>query len=144
MHQPQVKPPVVYWIVATVAVLWNAMGAFDYLATQYRIESYMSQFTEEQLAYFLGFPAWADAVWAIAVWGSLLGSLALLLRKVWAVWLFGAAILGLLLSSIHSFVLTDGMAVMGTQGAVFTGVIWLIAIGLLLYARAMAQRGVLR
>ena len=37
------------------------LGAFDYLATQLQFEPYMSQFTEEQLSYFYGFPAWAVA-----------------------------------------------------------------------------------
>lgn len=32
----------------------------------------------------------------------------------------------------------------GSGGAIFMGVIWLIAILLLLYARAQAKRGVLR
>ena len=46
------KTPIHLWIVSILAVLWNAMGAFDYIATQYRLESYMSQFTPEQLEYF--------------------------------------------------------------------------------------------
>jgi hypothetical protein len=33
---------------------------------------------------------------------------------------------------------------MGPGGMAFTAVIWIIAIALFLYARAMAQRGVLR
>ena len=89
------KAPVHLWIVGILAVLWNAVGCFDYFATQSQMESYMSQFTPEQLEYFYGFPAWVDACWAIAVWGSLLGSLLLLVRKAWAVWLFGLAILGM-------------------------------------------------
>ena len=139
----RVKAPVHLWIVGILAVLWDAVGAFDYLATQYRIESYMSQFTEEQLAYFYAFPAWMKAAWAVGVWGALLGSLCLLLRKSWAVWLFGASLLGLAVSSVYNFVLTDGLAVMGEGGAVFTVVIWVIALFLFFYARAMAKRGVL-
>ena len=53
------RTPVHLWIVGVLALLWNLMGAFDYLATQLQLESYMSQFTEEQLAYFYGFPSWA-------------------------------------------------------------------------------------
>jgi hypothetical protein len=124
--------------------MWNAVGAFDYAATQHRIESYMSQFTEEQHAYFYGFPAWAVAAWAIAVWGALLGSLSLLLRKAWALWLFGVSIVAMVLTGIYSYVLTDGLALMGTGGAIFTAVIWLIAFSLYFYARAMVRRGVLR
>jgi len=137
------KTPIHLWIVAILAVLWNAVGAFDYVATQYRIESYMGQFTPEQLEYFYGFPVWMDAAWAIAIWASVLGSLSLLLRKAWAVWLFGISILGLATSSVYSFILSDGMAVMGSEGATFTAVIWVIALFLYFYAKAMAARRVL-
>lgn len=137
------KAPVHLWIVGVLAVLWNAVGCFDYLATQTQLESYMRQFSQEQLDYFYGFPAWAVACWAIAVWSSLLGSILLLLRKAWAVWLFGLAILGMVGTSVYNFVLSEGMAVMGGAAAIFTLVIWAIALFLLFYARAMARRGVL-
>ena len=137
------KTPVHLWIVGILAVLWNAVGAFDYTATQYRIESYMANFTPEQLEYFYGFPAWVDAAWALGVWGSLLGSLALLLRKSWAVWLFGTSILGLAGTSVYNFVLSNGAEMMGEGGAMFTGVIWLIVLFLFFYSRAMAKRGIL-
>jgi len=144
MNELNTKVPRHLWIVGVLAVLWNAVGAFDYSATQFRMESYMSQFSPEQLAYFYGFPAWAVAAWAIAVWSSLLGSLCLLLRKAWAVRLFGIALAGMVVTAFYNFVLTDGMAMMGAGGAIFTAVIWLIAISLFFYARAMAKRGVLR
>jgi hypothetical protein len=143
MNQAMTKAPVHLWIVGVLAVLWNAMGAFDYAATQLKLEFYMAQFTQEQLDYFYSFPAWMDAAWAIAVWSSLLGSLALLLRKSWAVGLFGLAILGLAVSTVYNFVLSNGLEMMGTGAAMFTAVIWVIAILLLFYARAMAKKGVL-
>lgn len=137
------KPPVHFWIVSIVSLLWNAMGAFDYSATHLKLDFYMSQFSAEQLEYFYGFPAWAVAFWAVGVWGSLLGSAGLLLRKSWAVWMFAAALVGLAGTSVYNFILTDGAAMMGEGAALFTAVIWVIAILLLLYARAMARRGVL-
>lgn len=143
MNQTATKPPVHLWIVGILAVLWNAIGCFDYFATQSKLESYMSQFTPEQLAYFYGFPVWVDAAWAIAVWGSLLASIALLLRKAWAVWLFGLAILGMAVTAVYSFLLSDGMALMGSGAVYFTGVIWIIALFLFFYAQAMAKRQVL-
>lgn len=144
MSQATVKTPVHLWIVGVLSVLWNAGGAFDYAATQLRLESYMSQFTQQQLDYFYAFPVWMEAAWAIAVWCALLGSVSLLLRKSWAVILFGVAILGLLVSTFYNFVLSDGLVAMGTAGAIFTVVIWVIAILLFFYARAMQKRGVLR
>lgn len=144
MQQTTTRIPRHFWIVGVLSLLWNAVGAFDYAATQLRIESYMSAFTPEQLEYFYGLPAWVVAAWAIAVWSSLLGSLGLLLRKTWAVWLFGVAIVGMVLTALHNFVLSDGLAVMGSGAAAFTAVIWLIAFFLFFYARAMSKRGVLR
>jgi hypothetical protein len=141
--QNDVKTPVHLWIVAIVSLLWNAMGAFDYLATKLRLEFYMSQFTPEQLDYFYAFPSWMVVAWAIGVWGSLFGSVALLLSKYHAVWLFGASILGLAISTLYNFVLTDGAEAMGSGGVVFTAVIWVIVLLLFFYARAMAKRGVL-
>lgn len=143
MNADNEKTPVHFWVVGVLALLWDAMGAFDYAATQYRIESYMSQFTQAQLDYFYAFPAWADAAWALAVWSSLAGAVSLLLRRRWAVILFGAAIVGLAMTTVYNFILSDGLAVMGTGAAAFTVVIWAIALFLFFYARGMAQRGVL-
>ena len=144
MNSNNVKAPVHLWIVGIVSLLWNALGVFDYLATKMRLEFYMSQFTPEQLEYFYAFPAWMVAAWAVAVWGDLLGSVALLLRKAWAVWLFGVALLGLAITSLHTMVLTNGLEIMGSEAAMFTAVIWIIALFLFFYALAMAKRGVLR
>ncbi|MGD9020764.1 MAG: hypothetical protein PVF46_03140 [Lysobacterales bacterium] len=144
MSKANVKAPVHLWIIGILALLWDAMGAFDYVATQLRLDFYMASFTPEQLDYFYGFPIWVVAAWAIAVWSSLLGALALLLRKAWAVALFGLAILGLLVTSVHSFVLSNGAEIMGDFAVKLTVVIWVVAVFLFLYARVMENKGVLR
>ena len=140
---PRPKAPVHLWIVGILALLWNAMGAFDYLATKLPIEAYMSNFTQEQLDYFYSIPMWMTVAWAIGVWGGLLASLALLLRKTWAVWLFGLSLLGAIAGMIYSFFLSNGMEIMGTGGTIFSIVIIIVAIFLFLYARSMARQGIL-
>jgi hypothetical protein len=146
-----VRPPVErsrapwhLWLVGILSLLWNAIGAFDYLASQMRLDFYMSQFSEEQLAYFYGFPAWAVATWAFGVWGGFFGSAALLLRRSWAVWLFGLSLAGMAVNTVYTFGMSEGLEIMGTGGAIFMGVIWIIAILLFFYARAQAKKGVLR
>jgi hypothetical protein len=141
---PRARTPAHLLIVGVLALLWNAIGAFDYLATQLRLDFYMSQFTEQQLAYFYGFPAWAVAGWAFGVWGGLAGAIGLLLRRRWAAWAFAISLAGMAVSSLYTLVLSNGAEIMGTEGAVFSAVIGAFAIFLLLYARAMASRGALR
>ncbi len=133
------------WIVGVISLLWGAMGAFDYLMTQTHNASYMSQFTPEQLEFYYGFPVWVDAAWAIAVWGGLLGSVLLLLRKCLAVPVFLVSLVAMVAVSVHNYGFADGLAVMG--GAfplIFTAVIFIVSVSLWLYARAMSSRGVLR
>lgn len=138
------KAPLHLWIVGVLALLWSLMGVFDYLATQFRLDFYLGQFTEEQLAYFYGFPAWATAGWAVGVWANLAGVIGLLLRRRWAVWALAASLAGMAVSSIHTLVLTDGMAMMGEGAGLFTAVIWVLQIALLGYAWWLARRGLLR
>ncbi len=132
------------WLVGVLALLWNSVGAFDYLMTQTRNESYMSQFTPEQLTYFYAFPAWVVSMWALSVWGGVLGSVLLLLRNRWAVPVFGVSLATMVITTIYNFGLTNGAEIMGTFGLVFSGVIFAIAVALFLYARRLARAGVLR
>lgn len=138
------RAPIHFWIVAVLAILWNAVGAFDFLATQLQVESYMSAFSEEQLAFFYGIPPWALVTWGIATWGALLGSLAMLVRLRWAWHLFVLSLVAMLATSFQNFVLSNGAEIMGTGGMIFSGVIVAIGIFLFFYSRAMLQRGVLR
>jgi hypothetical protein len=120
------------------------MGARDYLMTETRNEAYMSAFTPEQLEYFYGFPAWVVAFWAIAVWGAVLGSVLLLLRKKKAVWIFLVSFICMVVTTIYNYVLSNGIEVMGGPGALaFSAVIFVVALLLYLYAKAMRNRGVL-
>jgi hypothetical protein len=137
------KAPIHLWIVGVLALLWTFMGVFDYLATQFRMESYMSAFTEEQLDYFYGFPAWAVAGWALAVWIGLAGAVGLLLRRKWAFAAFVISLAGLALSSLYTLVLTNGLEIMGSTATVMTVAIWVISIFLVWYSRQQAKAGVL-
>ncbi len=130
------------WVVGGLSFLWNAGGAFDFLMTQTRNEAYMAAFTPEQLEYFYGFPLWAVFTWGIATWGSLLGSLLLLLRKGLAVSVFIASFVCLVLTSIQNFVLSDGLEIIGA--IIFSAAIFVIGLLLIVYARAMRAREVLR
>ena len=139
------RVPLHLWIIGVVALLWNAVGAYDYLMTQTRNEAYMSQFTPEQLDYFYGFPAWVVATWAIAVWGGVLGSILLLLRRRLAVPVFAVSLAAMVITTIYNYALSGGHQVMGGPGPLlFSIAIFLVSVGLLFYARAMAARGVLR
>jgi len=138
------KAPWHFWVVGIVALLWNSVGAMDYFMTQTRNEGYMSQFTPEQLEYFYAFPTWLVALWAIAVWGGVLGALLLLARMRLAVTVFLVSLISMATTTVYSYGISNGMEVVGdTFSLVFTAVIFLIALSLYGYARTMHAKGIL-
>lgn len=131
------------WAVGGLALLWNGYGGYDYVMTQTNDAAYLAQFTAEQRAYFASFPMWMEAVWAIGVWGGVLGSVLLLLRSKWAFHAFLASLIAFAVSVVYGQ-MSGGSAAMGTTGMVFSAAIFLLGLGFVMYSRMMARRGVLR
>ena len=69
------------WLVGIIGGLWSVMGVVSFISTQMNVEAMMSGFPPQQRAYFLSFPLWTDACWAISVFAGLIGCLLLLLGK---------------------------------------------------------------
>lgn len=140
------KAPWHLWVVGVIAVLWNAVGVVDFTLTQLGNEAYLKDFTAEQLAYFKSFSPWAVIAWGAGVYGGFIGSILLLARRGLAVPVFLVSILGVILTSLYSHVINDGAKVMGggAGAAIFSAVIFIIAVLLWLYARGLTRRGVLR
>ena len=139
------RTPLHLWIVGALATVWNGFGCFDYLMTQTRNEDYLAHFTDPQRAYFDSFPVWMEAVWALGVWGGLIGSLLLLVRSRHAVTAFAVSLAGLAVSTVYQYVLSSPPADMMTGVMLGMNIaIWIVAIALLVYAVRMRARGVLR
>jgi hypothetical protein len=144
--EPAPKAPWHLWVVGIVSLLWNAMGAVDFTMTQTNNNVWLKDVSPDQLAYIHGFPLWSVIAWGVGTWGSFLGSVLLLARKGLAFHFFAASLVGALFTSLYSFVLSDGMKAMGGGAGMiaFNAIIVTISVLLLVYARNMRRRGVLR
>jgi len=139
------KTPWHVWLVGVVSLLWNSVGAMDFVMTETRNKAYMSAFTPAQLEFYYGYPFWVVAAWGIAVWGGVLGSLLLLFRRRLAVHLFLASLACMVLTDLYNFALCNGLKIMGGMGTlIFSAVIFVIGALLVFYARSMCKRSVLR
>lgn len=144
MIGPNATAPRHFWIVSLFALLWNSLGAFDYVASQLRVEAYASAFPAAQLALQHGPPGWATSCWAIGVWGALVGSVGLLSLRRWAIGAFAASLAGVAIISLYGIARVSDVRSVGTVALALSAVTWAVAAFLLFYAQAMAQRGVLR
>ena len=103
------------WVVGVIAVLWNAYGGYDYTMSMTQGATYMaaSGMTPDQIAYYDTMPVWMTAVWAIGVWGGVLGSILLLLRNKLAFPVFIVSFAAFLMSLLYVYGLSDAGKVMG-------------------------------
>lgn len=139
------------WVVGTLTLLFTLFGACDYVMSQTGNRAWMQMMVEPAgldaeaaLAYFSGFPWWADAVWAIGVWSGVAGAVLLLLRRVAAYPVLLLSLAGLVLSNAYGLAnplpgMTDTTATYATVGIVFV-----VMLAITLYARSMRNSGVLR
>lgn len=139
--------PAHLWIVGVISLLWNSFGCVDYTMSKLDPIGYMQSvgMGEAEIAYMGTFPAWLTAFWAIGVWGSLVGSILLLMRSARAVAAFALSLFGLAVSQVYQF--TDSaMPASMNSGAMLamTAVIWASLLFFLWYSRRMAASGVLR
>lgn len=139
--ETKTKTPWHLWVVGIVTLLWNAIGIFSYMMTRLgRLEDL--DMTPDQIAFFDSFPAWANALWALGVWGAFFGSILLLLRSRWAVPSIAISVVGLIGTTIYQNFMIEVPAELQSLGLNLT--IWITTLFMLWYALKMRREGVLR
>jgi lipid-A-disaccharide synthase-like uncharacterized protein len=132
------------WLIGIIGGLWSLMAVISFMLTQLNVDAVMSRFPPQQREYFLSFPLWADAFWAIGVFGGVIGCLLLLLKNRLAFLVLLASAIGAIVSNLGGLFLLGGMEVMGeTDGLGFSAIPILSAAFLAYYAHAMSKKGVL-
>ena len=132
-----------FWVVAVISLLWNAIGGFDYTMSHLQGEAYYRQMgmTEDVIAFMASYPSWMHAVWAIGVWGSVLGAVLLILRSKWAFHAFAVSILGALGNFAYTMATPGASEAMGMTMPL---VIIVICAFFIWYSWTMTKRGLLR
>ena len=140
------KAPWHLWVVGIVTLLWNGFGANDYTQTQLRNMDYLSSmgYPQAGIDYLDQFPAWAEAGWALGVWGAVMGSVLLLLRSRFAVWSFVISLIGIALTTVYEAGADMPAELAEMQPGWFPILLWGLAIFQLWYAWSMKKKGVLR
>lgn len=101
------KPPIWFWIVSVIALIWNAMGVMAYLGQAFLTEEALAAMPpEQQEMYSIDYPAWYTAAFAIAVFAGFIACIMLLARKKIANILFIISFIAVIVQSIFTFFLS--------------------------------------
>ena len=143
-HETMAKPPVWFWIVSGLALVWNLLGVMAYIMQVTMTDEAMSKLPEADQAAMATLPSWYMAAFATAVFAGALGCLALLLRKKWATLLLVLSFAAVVIQQIYFFGMTDlGSKQHGGQ-LVMTIAIPVVGLLLVLLARSATAKGWLR
>ena len=89
-----------FWVITIFMLIWNIMGCINFIVQMN--PDMISSYRETEQAIINGRPFWATAAFATAVFGGALGCLLLLAKKLIALYLFIASLLGVLITMAHT------------------------------------------
>ncbi len=139
------KPPIWYWIIAVILLVWGLMGIwifYDFISTTPEsMAKYVADgaFSQAYADHLMSTPAWATAVFALAVFTGALGALCLVLRRAWSVPLYMLSLLFIVISLINTFLITKAHKLMGT-GQIAMEMLVLVLGGFALWFAITAKR----
>lgn len=139
-------PDVPRWFrpVAIVALLWNFLGCAAYLSDVTRDSADSTGVSAAERALHAAWPAWAVAGTALAVWFGAAGSLALVLRKRWALPVLVISLFGVVLQDVGFLMHADLVSQVGRAVWAMQGIVLTVAIALVILAYRALTRGWLR
>jgi hypothetical protein len=123
---PKTSVPIWFWIISILALLWYLMDMSAFYMRVFMTDEVIKSMPENQQHLYQNMPQWVNIVFAAEVFGGVLGSLGLLLRKKWALPLFYISILGVLSQTFYIYFLSDAISTIGLPAIMMP----LVAIGI--------------
>lgn len=135
------KPTPAFWIVSVLALVWNLMGVAAFIGQMTITPEAIAMLSPAEQELYSNVPLWATIAFGVAVWGSALGCVLLLLRKKLAVPVLSIAFAGILVQMVHSLAISKSIEVYGPGGMIMPVLVILIGGFLVWYSRKAAALG---
>ncbi|MEH6657260.1 hypothetical protein [Leeuwenhoekiella marinoflava] len=136
------KPSKKFWIISTIAVLWNLMGIFAFMGQAFVSSAMLAELPADQAELIRNTPQWLTGIFAIATVTGLLGSILLVLRRKSATTLFFISAVGVLIQMGYSFFATDALQVYGiVEGLIMPLIVILSAVYLYFFSVKSSKKG---
>jgi hypothetical protein len=135
------RAPKWFLLVAVLALLWNLLGCAAFVQQALMSPAAMAALPPAEQALLRSQPMWATIAYAVAVFGGAVGSLALVLRRRFALMLLTASLVGVLVQMFHVFILSRAVEVYGAAALTLPAMVIVIAFALVWLARKAVRKG---
>ncbi|MCG1036729.1 hypothetical protein [Polaribacter sargassicola] len=137
------KPAKSFWVISIIALIWNILGVIAYLGQAYMTDEMKAALPQEQQTLYENIPFWVTAAFAIAVWGGLLASILLLMKKSISKIVFIISLIGIVVQMFYNFFLTKAIEVYGPSGMIMPILVLIFGIFLVWYTKKCVDDGIL-
>jgi hypothetical protein len=135
------KPPTWFWIVGGISMVWNLLGVMAYIMQVTMSPEALQALPENERALLESVPVWATSAFAIAVWGSTLGSILLLMRKKLATPILIFSLAGILVQMYYNVFMSKSMEVYGPGGLAMPVMVLVFGVFLIWFSRKSTANG---
>lgn len=129
------KPPIWFFVLAVIALLWNVTGLMAVVSDLRLSASDIAALPPDQQALYAARPSWSVVASVVAVVAGSLGCVLLLARKRLAVLLFVASLAGVVVQDLGIFIVAGAGKGGDHVSFILQGLVLVVAVGLLLFAR---------
>jgi hypothetical protein len=139
------KPTTLFWVLGVLFLLWNAFGCYIYVIDKTASDAALlaRENGEAVLAAYKAYPVWASAAYAIAVWGGLIASVMLLLRKKLSMKIFILSLVAAIICFIPTYTAPEMKAAYGPTYWLMPLIVIALGAFEVLWSRAKAADGML-
>ena len=121
------KPRRLFYVISSMALVWNLMGVFNYLGQVLMSDEVLASLPKDQQLLYQDVPAWVTAAFAVAVFSGTLGAVFLLLKKKIASTFFILSFVGIVTQMSYGLLLDDKTDNYGPLGLLMP--LMIIAVG---------------
>lgn len=127
----KVTPATWFKVVASIAIIWNLMGVAAFITHVNMTAEDIALLTVQEQKLYQDIPFWATAAYAVAVFTGALGSIGLLMQKIWAQNMLILSLTGVIVQNIHSLIMIDTIKVYGLSIIVMPVIVTVVGIALI-------------
>ena len=133
------KPSSLFYVISSVALVWNLMGVFNYLGQVLMTDDVLKSLPKDQQLMYQDVPSWVTAAFAVAVFFGTLGAIFLLLKKKVSSTFFILSFVGIIVQMTYGLLISENTDSYGPLGLVMP--LMIIAIGgyLIWYSKKAAE-----
>jgi hypothetical protein len=135
------KPATWFWVVSAIALVWNLMGVMAYIMQVTMSPEALQALPENERTLMESVPMWVTSAFAIAVWGSTLGSILLLMRKKIATPVLILSFVGIMVQMYYNLFMSKAMEVYGPGGLAMPIMVLLFGLFLVWFSRKSTDNG---